>query len=443
MVALLKIEATASAAGWRAVGNATPAASAIIIAGATGLVRAAGVPCSTAIQPLPLAIRLDVVTRGAPGSVTCVAAGEAERATDSAQARLRTALPGAETGTTLVNAAVGSAHAAPGSLGTDVVFTCETGVATATTFKVAATAIRESAADAVIAVARNLAHFLVERGAGRWHATTFPRDATSTTGLRRFADGAVLTVRATSRICPALPAGPAVTAAHPSTRLAAGTIWLARLARRTASSVTCARTIGLAHLTGFTTGCSGIDQAGAGCRMTGKTRLAGRITGAGSAVDGRSAVVRDTTARAGAGGCSALRGARRWLCLPLVLAVFALPPVLLRIDVMITVLATMTKSPSFLRLSVIQCGEHSGERRQDSQRSKQTTAGVTGREGARKSVKMASVHARSCSRYRWRCQRCRHSRITAGLEVIILEGYRPPHLSKVIFPSLRVQSGRV
>ena len=117
MVALLKIEATASAAGWRAVGNATPAASAIIIAGATGLVRAAGVPCSTAIQPLPLAIRLDVVTRGAPGSVTCVAASKAERATDSAQARLRTALPGAETGTTLVNAAVGSAHAAPGSLG--------------------------------------------------------------------------------------------------------------------------------------------------------------------------------------------------------------------------------------------------------------------------------------------------------------------------------------
>jgi hypothetical protein len=81
----------------------------------------------------------------------------------------------------------------------------------------------------------------------------------------------------------------------------------------------------------------------------------------------------------GAGSGPGLRNARRWLRLLLVLALLSL---LLGIEVVILVLAMIAMSPALLCSSVIARGEQSGERWQGGQCSKQTTAGVAGREGA-------------------------------------------------------------
>lgn len=75
-----EIEAATSGGGWSTVGNTTPAAGALRIAGAAGLVGAARVPRPAAQQPLPLTIRLDVVARRPWGSVHgSIAATPAER----------------------------------------------------------------------------------------------------------------------------------------------------------------------------------------------------------------------------------------------------------------------------------------------------------------------------------------------------------------------------
>ena len=56
-----EIEAATSGGGWSTVGNTTPAAGALRITGAAGLVRAARIPRPAANQPLPLTVRIDVV----------------------------------------------------------------------------------------------------------------------------------------------------------------------------------------------------------------------------------------------------------------------------------------------------------------------------------------------------------------------------------------------